>query len=113
MASNKKNIFTGMRKTRHILGLIILFFLFADTWCKTPDLYLTSQAVSCHEKSDGSITINIDNPMPDKFEITLVDPLSKQVISIDQTHQLPYTQAELPAGVIITFQGAEGVWVSG
>lgn len=88
-----------MYKKQHFFGIIILPFLFTNAWCKIPELSITSEPVSCFGKSDGSITINLDISTSDQIEIVLLDPLSKQLTSINQTTEFPYMQSELPSGV--------------
>lgn len=99
MGLNKKNIFTGMYKNQYLFGIIILSFFFTNAWCKIPELSISSEPVSCYGKSDGSIILNLDISTSDNIEIVLLDPLSKQLASVNQTTPFPYKQSELPSGI--------------
>ena len=87
-----------MYHRRHLFGIVLIIFLYVDASCKIPDIIVSSKPVSCYGQSDGSIIVNLNNSSTNKFEILLIDSLSKQIAVIDQTVQFPYQYSELPAG---------------
>ena len=82
---------------RYFLGFIILSFT-SHALCENSPLILSSKPVSCFGKSDGSITIDIHDSSIVRFEITLIDSLSKKIGMIDQNVPFPFCYPELEAG---------------
>lgn len=97
-----------MRIFKYIPIILLCYLPFCKSIAGRPELKITANPVSCFGKTDGQIIIGLSEINIDKFQITVMDSASKQLVGSDNGNIIPFELKNLKAGsytVSYTFEG--------